>query len=278
MDNNELVARRDSGVDSQQTCSTASILDHPTYETHEGRASPSGSSVKIARDFEDMAKVFAIRGAAYLTDPEHIYSKHFDGNDFSATHLLGFLDGEPAATIRIRYFSDFARIERLAVIPQKRKSRMSFQIAKASFNFCRDKGYREIRGVAREELLPFWSVLGFRIDQAKDPIHIYGMPHFEMIRTLEPNLETLTSAADPLTLLRPEGRWKVAGFHETSNAPARQESIDLRQTNARGRQPGDIAAKRRFDPPDSGGTANSPSALPQAGMSRRLHARPGADL
>ena len=27
-------------------------------------------------------KVFAIRGAAYFSDAEHVYAKHFDGNDF----------------------------------------------------------------------------------------------------------------------------------------------------------------------------------------------------
>jgi predicted GNAT family N-acyltransferase len=228
-----------------QSAVPSSPIKHPTYETHGGEVSSIGSSIRIVRDFEDMAKVFAVRGAAYLTDPEHIYSKHFDGNDFSATHLLGFIDGEPVATIRIRYFSDFTRIERLAVIPQKRKSRISFQIAKASFDFCRDKGYRVVRGVAREELLPFWSVLGWRVDAEKAPIYIYGLPHFEILRPLEASGSALNAAQDPLVLLRPEGRWGSAGFHETKNVTKPHVPIDVRSMDARGRLPGDIAASLR---------------------------------
>lgn len=259
MKNEEFVSNKIDVSRETKTKLLPSKGSNPVYETHGGHVAMSGASIKIVRDFEDMAKVFAIRGASYLTDPEHIYSKHFDGNDFSATHLLGFLDGEPVATIRIRYFSDFARIERLAVIPQKRKSRISFQIAKASFDFCRDKGYREIRGVAREELLPFWSMLGWRIDQSKEPIFIYGLPHFEMIRALEPTEETVTAAHDPLTLLRPEGRWGVAGFHETTR-PAEQpsvmeEGLDFRQMDARGRRPRDIAAKPHFKRREEGKAA-----------------------
>jgi GNAT superfamily N-acetyltransferase len=176
-----------------------------------------GYRIKVVRDFEDMAKVFALRASACFSDPEHLYSKHFDGSDFSATHLLGFVDGEPVGTIRIRYFADFTRIERLCVRPTHRKSRISFKLAKAAFAFCRDKGYKKLSGVAREELVPFWAMLGFKIDENQAPIHIYGLAHYEMKLVYPDAPNAITADSPPLQLLRAEGKWHSAGYHETVN-------------------------------------------------------------
>ncbi len=194
---------------------------HPEYDDYNPQnANDTGYRVKVVRDFEDMAKVFAIRGSACLTDPEHLYDKHFDGNDFSSTHLLGFIDGEPVGTIRIRYFADFTRIERLTVRPTHRKSRIAFRLARAAFAWCRDKGYRTVGGVARAELIPFWTMLGFRLTEGKDPIYIYGLPHFDITLKLEPGEDSMRHMTDTMVLLRPEGRWNEAGRHETINVTA----------------------------------------------------------
>ena len=222
-------------------------LPPPEYDTFDAMAfASSGYRIKVVRDFEDMAKVFAIRGSAYFSDSEHLYAKHFDGNDFSSTHLIGFVDGEPVATVRIRYFSDFTRIERLAVRPTHRKSRISFKLAKAAFAFCRDKGYKRLSGVAREELVPFWSMLGFKIDASKAPIYIYGLPHFEMRLDYAETPNAVTAESHPLILLRPEGRWNQAGHHETINptTPSEKTSPTGEMTATRhAAKPRDIATR-----------------------------------
>jgi len=216
-------------------------------------------SVKLARDFEDMAKVIAIRASACFSDPEHLYAKHFDGNDFSATHLIGHVGDEPVASIRIRYFAGFARVERLTVRPTHRRSRIAFRMVQAAFAFCRDKGFRRLSGVAREEMVPFWSMFGGQVSRAKDPIFIYGLPHFEMFIDF-PELPTaISDASDPMVLLRPEGRWHEAGCHETmkvtapSAAPPRL-SIRARRASSRSAA-GPLAAARASSP-------QSPSPAP----------------
>ncbi len=55
------------------------------------------------------------------------YEEEFDGNDFSSTHLLGYVGDEPAGCLRIRYFASFAKIERLAVRHEFRHTRLAFQ-------------------------------------------------------------------------------------------------------------------------------------------------------
>ena len=225
---------------------TATTLDSATrdpatrdYDTFDPRSdTQTGYRIKVARDFEDMAKVIAIRASACFSDPEHLYGKHFDGNDFSATHLIGHIDGEPVGTIRIRYFAGFTRIERLTVRPTHRRSRISFKLVKAAFAFCRDKGYLRLSGVAREEMVPFWSLFGGKVSKGTEPIFIYGLPHFEMAIEFPAVSTAIRQDSHPLVLLRPEGRWHMEGYHETINV-----TQPLAASGTTGRSPRDIAEK-----------------------------------
>jgi len=71
--------------------------------------------VGVARSIEDMAKVFSVRSATFQAEQACPYEEEFDGNDFCATQLLAYVGDDPAACIRIRYFGDFAKLERLAI-------------------------------------------------------------------------------------------------------------------------------------------------------------------
>ncbi|MCA3565142.1 MAG: GNAT family N-acetyltransferase [Methylocystis sp.] len=247
----------------------------PEYDTYDPLdAGKSGYTIKVVRDFEDMAKVFAIRGSACFSDPEHLYAKHFDGNDFSSTHLLGFIDGEPVGTIRIRYFSDFTRIERLTVRPTHRKSRISFKLAKAAFAWCRDKGYTTVGGVARSELIPFWTMLGFRLTEGKDPIYIYGLPHFDITLKLEPEEGAIKHMTDTMVLLRSEGRWHEAGHHEKINVTAPTEVAAPPPMVRRARRPADVAARlaeRRDRGPAALIAPEAPASRDAAKATREVH-------
>ncbi len=194
----------------------------PLYDSYQpGAMAALACSATLARSLEDLHKVIALRAAAYFSDNEHSYAKHFDGNDLSASHIIGYIGEEPVGTLRIRYFGDFARIERIAVRPTHRKSRIAFKMVHAAVAFCRDKGYRKLSGVAREEMVPFWSMFGGRLTASREPIFIYGLPHVEM--SIEyPELPTaVTSRTDTMTILRPEGRWHDEGSYRRRPEDAR---------------------------------------------------------
>jgi GNAT superfamily N-acetyltransferase len=225
----------------------------PPYDNFMERSNAGGVySIKMVRDFEDMAKIIAIRASACFTDPEHLYAKHFDGNDFSATHLIGHIGDEPVATIRIR---------RLTVRPTHRKSRIAFRMVQAAFAFCRDKGYRRLSGVAREEMVPFWSLFGGTVTRSKEPIFIYGLPHFEMHIDFPVLASAITQDEDPMVLLRPEGRWREAGHHEKINATKPLAAVAPPPEFARTRGPAVVAA-RLAGRKESAGPAERPARPP----------------
>jgi hypothetical protein len=56
--------------------------------------------VRVARSLTDMMQVVAIRASVFMSDQSCPYEEEFDGNDFCATHLIGYMGNEPAACIR----------------------------------------------------------------------------------------------------------------------------------------------------------------------------------
>ena len=87
----------------------------PLYDSYNDGHTGRKISVTVARSFDDLARVISVRSAVYLSEQECPYDEEFDGNDLAATNLIGYVGKEPAGCLRIRYFADFAKLERLAV-------------------------------------------------------------------------------------------------------------------------------------------------------------------
>ncbi len=117
-----------------------------------GKCSPGAAaekrstSIHVARSLSDLMQVVAIRAAVYLSEQTCPYDEEFDGNDFCAMHLIGSIDNEPAACIRIRFFAEFAKMERLAVRHEFRRTSLAFDMVRAAKELCRIKGYTKIYG------------------------------------------------------------------------------------------------------------------------------------
>ena len=66
-------------------------------------------------------RVAAIRNSVYIGEQECPYEEEYDGNDLSATHLLAYIGDEPVGCLRLRFFADFAKFERIAIRKEFRK-------------------------------------------------------------------------------------------------------------------------------------------------------------
>jgi len=187
---------------------------YDTYQPNSGRS--KRPTVTVARTFEDLSRVIAIRSAVYMAEQDCPYGEEFDGNDLSSTHLIGYIGDEPAGCLRVRYFAGFVKVERLAVRHEFRKSRLSFCLVRAAIDLCRKKGYRRVYGHAREDLLRFWQVFGARPIPGRDKFHFSGINFVEIAGEFKPDPEALGLGDDPYILIRPEGRWDAPGILERS--------------------------------------------------------------
>jgi predicted GNAT family N-acyltransferase len=161
-------------------------------------------------------RVMTIRSAVYMSEQECPYGEEFDGNDFSATHLIGYVGDEPAACLRIRYFADFVKMERLAVRREFRKTRLAFKIVHAGIELCRTKGYRKIYGHSQKRLLNFWSRFGFKPFEGSREFVFSDFDYIEVSLDLTPHPHAISIGVDPYIMIRPEGRWHVPGILERS--------------------------------------------------------------
>jgi predicted GNAT family N-acyltransferase len=199
----------------------------PSYDRYNGHSQGKVVAVTVARSIEDLMRVVSIRSAVYIGEQECPYLEEFDGNDFSSTHLIGYVGNEPAACLRIRYFADFAKIERLAVRKEFRRKRVSLQLVEAAIDLCQAKGYRRLYGHAQKRLVKFWSQFGFETFAGAQELVFSDFDYVEMqmITARRPN--AITIGIDPYLILRPEGRWHRPGVLDQSRSrPVTRPSVE----------------------------------------------------
>jgi predicted GNAT family N-acyltransferase len=161
-------------------------------------------------------RVFSLRTSVYVDEQACPYEEEFDGNDLSATHMVGYVGGELAGCLRIRFFADFAKLERVAVKREFRHTRLAFQLGRAAFELCRMKGYRRVYGHAQKHLLKFWSRFGFKVLDGGSELMFSDLNYVEILAEVDPHPNAITIGGDPYLTIRPEGRWHLPGILEHS--------------------------------------------------------------
>jgi predicted GNAT family N-acyltransferase len=201
--------------------------DVPSYDRYRGQSPGKAIAVTVVRSIEDLMRVISIRSAVYIGEQECPYLEEFDGNDFSSTHLLGYVGNEPAACLRIRYFADFAKIERLAVRKEYRKKRVSLRLVEAAIDLCQAKGYQRLYGHAQKHLVKFWSQFGFETFPGGQELIFSDFDYVEMQMVTARRPSAITIGVDPYLILRAEGQWHRPGILEQSRSrPVTRPSVE----------------------------------------------------
>jgi predicted GNAT family N-acyltransferase len=177
-------------------------------------------SASVVNSQDDLAKAFAIRSAVFISEQKCPYDEEFDGNDFCATHILAFIDGEPAGTMRVRWFADFAKVERFSVLPHFRRRELTKAMIDLSVDLVTRKGYTTMYGHVQRRLVPFWEKYGFRRMERDLKLVFSDHEYVEMLGEMPRRSDAITLAGDPRVLLRPEGSWDLEGVLERSVARA----------------------------------------------------------
>ncbi len=159
-----------------------------------------------------------IRGAVFIGEQKCPYDEEFDGNDFTATHLIGLVGSEPAGCMRIRYFSDFAKLERLAIRVEFRGSGLARRLVDAAVEFCRTKGYSRICTYAQKRLAGFWHKQGFTASSPPRELVFSDFDYVEMTFVAKCAAKPMSMETDPYVIIRPEGNWQEPGILERSAA------------------------------------------------------------
>lgn len=173
-------------------------------------------SVRVVRSMEEMARVMAIRSAVYMAEQDCPFEEEFDGNDFSATHLICHRGTEPVGCLRIRYFAEFAKIERLAVRSKHRRAGLASRLVDAAIELCRKKGFRILYAHSQKRLVAFWEFRGFKQMQGAGDFTFSDYDYVEVKLETEKHPDSIALGDDPYLIIRPEGLWDSPGILERS--------------------------------------------------------------
>ncbi|WP_225907986.1 GNAT family N-acetyltransferase [Hyphomonas sediminis] len=174
-------------------------------------------SARPARTLEEYQQAMAIRAAVYMAEQDCPYDEEYDGNDFTATHMVVYAGARPIGAIRVRWFSGFAKVERTSILPSFRGTAALKVLLAETFEIIARKGYRLALAQIQARLWPTWSrVFRCRLVIEREGFAFSGFEYAEMEIPVPRHPEVLGVRADPLQVIRPEGAWDDMGVLDKS--------------------------------------------------------------
>ena len=116
---------------------------------------------KIVTTLDDLIKTFMIRAIVFIEEQQVDYNEEVDEHEYSALHILGEIDGEPAACGRIRFLGEYAKLERIAVRKSFRGKNIGHQLVDYMLDIARAKGFNKFKMHAQAHLANFYAMHGF---------------------------------------------------------------------------------------------------------------------
>jgi len=172
-------------------------------------------TIKRASTADELAQCYALRAAVYMGEQHCPYAEAFDGNDHSASHVVLYVEGEPAACMRIRWFAGFAKLERAVILGRYRSMGLFLPFTDWAKEFARRKGYSKVYLHSQERL---WKVMerdGFkRVDDTV--FHFSDHRYAAFACDVEADADCPTICTDPMVLNRPEDQLDRPGVLEKS--------------------------------------------------------------
>ena len=136
---------------------------------------------KIASTHDDLIKVYIVRGIVFIDEQKCPYSLEIDEHEHSSLHILGEDEsGEPYAAARIRFFGDYAKLERIAIRKEWRGTGLGLELVEYMVSVAEKRGFRKYKMHAQSHLQSFYGKLGFK--PHGDLFDEAGIEHITMIK------------------------------------------------------------------------------------------------
>lgn len=133
----------------------------------------------------ELEDAFRIRKEVFVEEQGVPLQDEFDGYDepdAPARHILVYYEGHPAATGRLRWIGDTAKLERICVRATMRKFGLGSVVVKGLEKIAQEEGFHKAKLHAQTQAQKFYSKLGYV--QVSEEFIEDGIPHIVMERKL----------------------------------------------------------------------------------------------
>ena len=186
-----------------------------TVQTTTGATNRPVITIKLASTSDELMQCYMLRAAVFIGEQACPYWEEYDGNDYSASHLMLYVDGEPAASMRVRWFAGFAKLERAVILKRYRSYGLFIPFVEWAKEFCRKKGYPKAYLHGQKRLWEIFERDGFY--RVGETFHFSDHEYGAFVCDLEVDEKTQpTVLTDPMVLNRPEDRLNEQGILEDS--------------------------------------------------------------
>jgi predicted GNAT family N-acyltransferase len=172
-------------------------------------------TIKLASTSDELLQCYALRAAVFMGEQQCPYREEFDGNDYSASHLILYVDGEPAASMRVRWFAGFAKLERAIILKRYRSMGLFVPFVDWAKRFAAQKGYPKAYLHGQKRLWEIFERQGFH-KVNEQPFHFSDHEYGAFAADLDVAEDAPSVLTDPMVLNRPEDQLHRPGILEES--------------------------------------------------------------
>ncbi len=153
---------------------------------------------------EEMLDMYIVRSRVFVQNNRIPAKEEFDGNDFASTHIVAKMKDEPIGTIRIRYYGDFIKLERLGIVKEYRKSGVSELLTNKAIEFCGEKGFDKIYGLCEDGLYDYWTQRGYSAIEGAPRVKFNDLELIPIIRKIPESPTSVKITDNPKRLVMRE--------------------------------------------------------------------------
>lgn len=134
----------------------------------------------VAANEQDHLAAYCVRSIVFVGEQGCPFAEEFDGLDAGAIHIVGLQGGEPVAAARIRRVGDWAKLERIALLPAARGRGYGHDLVEFMLGVAREAGFHRFKMHAQSHLERFYRGHGF--ERQGPPFQEAGIEHLLMTR------------------------------------------------------------------------------------------------
>ena len=138
-------------------------------------------NIKIVESEQELRDAQEVRKKVFQEEQGIDTVLDFDGKDNEADHVIVYKNNEPIGAARVRLLDEnkeLAKIERVSVLKEHRKSGTGSQIMEYIHTFLEKRGIKESKLESQEYAKDFYKKLGYK--QKGESFEEVGIPHVEM--------------------------------------------------------------------------------------------------
>jgi hypothetical protein len=172
-------------------------------------------TIKLASTSDELLQCYALRPPCSWANSNARIGRSSTATTYSASHLMLYVDGEPAASMRVRWFSGFAKLERAIILKRYRSMGLFVPFVEWARDFARRKGYPKAYLHGQKRLWEIFEKQGFyKVNE--QPFHFLDHEYGAFACDLEVGENAPSVFTDPMVLNRPEDQLDRPGILEQS--------------------------------------------------------------